>query len=100
MGKFALIGMIDDYVSGNVLRAAEMHDATAMADTTAAEATLRFVRSQVETGDYPHTAAAFAGEDAQEMWARIAEEESAEQRFETGLQALLDGVTTRFGLST
>ncbi|HEX3791766.1 MAG TPA: TetR/AcrR family transcriptional regulator [Pseudonocardiaceae bacterium] len=95
--KFAVIGMVDDYVSGNVLRANEIRNEPGGA--AANEPIMRFVNAQLESGRYPHTEAAFTGADSREMWSKIAESAAGGEQFEIGLAALLNGAADYYGLS-
>lgn len=97
---FALLAMVDDYVHGNVLRAGELHSAkTAGTDEAAVEAAIRFGQSQIATGEFPHTAALFDGEDPREAFPRLLGAESERDRFRHGLAVLLDGVASRMKLT-
>jgi AcrR family transcriptional regulator len=97
--KFELIGAVDDYVSGNVLRAAEHHDGRKRKGARIALlATQRFVGKELDSGRYPHLKAAFAGSDSETPWERITDEKHELERFERGLSALLDGAARQFGL--
>ncbi|WP_043842722.1 TetR/AcrR family transcriptional regulator [Amycolatopsis taiwanensis] len=93
--KFALLGLVDDYVRGNVLRSAEMGVAP---DDKEFEAAERFVESQFATGQFPHTQALFAGEDRQEVFHRLVGDTSERDRFRHGLSVLLAGVATTMNL--
>lgn len=97
-GKFALLGIVDDYVFGHALRSREVR---ARADTAEAdvEAARAFARSQLETGQFPHTAALAARwEDAGST--PLTTEEGYETLFDRGLEMLLDGAAARLGLPT
>ncbi|NUT50745.1 MAG: TetR/AcrR family transcriptional regulator [Saccharothrix sp.] len=97
--KFALLAVVDDYVHGNVLRAAEFRAADAPArDDEAAEAAIRFARTQYETGDFPHTRALFGDQDPREVFPGLVGDTTARDRFRHGLSMLLDGAAHRLGL--
>lgn len=97
-GKFALLAIVDDYVFGHALRSREVR---ARADTAEAdvEAARAFARSQLETGQFPHTEALAARwEDAGSTPLTTAE--GYETLFDRGLEMLLDGAAARLGLPT
>jgi hypothetical protein len=86
-GKLSLLTMVDDYVFGHVLRAAELlARARAGADPAAAAASARFVADQLRSGQFPLLEALSHDPAAQAL---IGEEQLA-QRFELGLEALID----------
>jgi AcrR family transcriptional regulator len=92
-GRFELVALIDDYVFGYVMRARDVID-FADDDSTAArrlDAMLAYVGTQLASGEFPHLAA-FAGDDPRAAFLRITKLTTDEQRFERGLQILLDGI--------
>ena len=92
-GQFELVALVDDYVFGYVMRARDVID-FGDEDSTAArrlDAMLAYMGTQLATGEYPHLAA-FAGDDPRGAFARITQLTTDEQRFERGLQILLDGI--------
>lgn len=98
-GKVALLAIVDDYVQGNAMRSAEVRPvATAAADDEAAQAAMRFARSQLATGDFPNTEALFGDEEPQKVMPRLFGDMSERDRFRHGLFALLDGAATRLDL--
>jgi AcrR family transcriptional regulator len=89
-GKLQLLGIVDDYVIGHVLRAAELMQRNAAApDSAAAPATTEFLRDQLESGEFPRLAAIAEG-SAAILAAGPAE---LEARFELGLRLLIDGIS-------
>ncbi|MEU6129424.1 TetR/AcrR family transcriptional regulator [Saccharopolyspora sp. NPDC047091] len=90
--KIALLGAVDDYVQGNVLRTDDPQHGELSADTT------RFVREQLAHGDLPQLRALLGDADPGSAWARLSGTGSARQRFADGLDALLDGVAARHGI--
>jgi AcrR family transcriptional regulator len=91
--QFELVALVDDYVFGYVMRARDVidfgHD-----DSTAArrlDAMLAYIGTQLASGEFPHLAA-FAGDDPRGAFARITQLTTDGQRFERGLQILLDGI--------
>ena len=90
--QFDLTALVDDYVFGHVVRNADIR--RAMADPDAPhklEAFAEYVEAQLETGEFPHIAAAM-GRDVRAGFARVAAVANDEGRFERGLQRLLDGI--------
>ncbi|SHF68692.1 TetR/AcrR family transcriptional regulator [Streptoalloteichus hindustanus] len=96
--KFALLGIVDDYVHGSVLRAC----APTVSGETVEEA-LRYAENLVATGEFPQIQALFGGdvprEDSRHAYAQAVDVASARDRFLRGLSALLDGVAARMNLS-
>ncbi|WP_243794166.1 TetR/AcrR family transcriptional regulator [Saccharopolyspora gloriosae] len=91
--KLALLAAVDDYVQGNVLRTGEpLHDGEFPADTT------RFLQEQLEHGDLPQLRALLGTETPHAEWTRLATTTTAEERFDAGLRALLDGAAARHGI--
>jgi AcrR family transcriptional regulator len=87
--RLDLLAIVDDYVFGHVMRAGEMHAraAAASADPGHAAAITEYVQGQLSTGRYPHL-----GELARDPAApSLADPDTLGERFERGLQALLDG---------
>lgn len=91
-GQFELAAIVDDYVFGYAMRS---HEATQFGGEgepkTRLEAMLTYLTEQLATGDYPHLEAA-AGDDPAAGFARFGHLAADEQRFERGLQRLLDGL--------
>jgi len=84
-GRLDLLAIVDDYVYGHVLRAAELaHDAAAGSGASAA---VELARSRIAAGDLPRLAA-LAADPAVRALADPAE---LEARFERGLRLLIDG---------
>ncbi|GIH19701.1 TetR/AcrR family transcriptional regulator [Rugosimonospora africana] len=98
--KFTLLAMVDDYVHGNALRAAELRSATASAsDPEAIDAAARFGQAQLATGNFPHTQALFGGDDPRNVIGRLVGAESDRDRFANGLAVVLHGAAARLKLS-
>jgi AcrR family transcriptional regulator len=87
--RLDLLGIVDDYVYGHLLRAAEITaraaDRTAAADPAA---TLEFVQASLESGDLPQLAALAADPDAA---LSAADPDELDARFELGLKLIIDG---------
>jgi hypothetical protein len=56
---------------------------------------LDYVTREIRTGKYPQTAALFGGMALHEAEAQVVGSDEDEERFERGLQALLDGTEAR-----
>jgi AcrR family transcriptional regulator len=95
-GKLALLGLVDDFVFGHVLRAGEarLHK-TRTADSKEAAAFMDFARRQIETGKFPETAALFRDIDPGDVSDQVTGVGLDAKRFESGLEALLDGAEVR-----
>lgn len=97
--KFALIAFVDDYIHGNVLRAAEMRSAaTEPPDDAALEEAVRYGAAQLATGKFPHTMAMFEGQDPREVFPKLLGGKTDRDRFRDGLEILLHGVAGRMNL--
>jgi AcrR family transcriptional regulator len=88
--RIELVGLIDDYVFGHALRAREMQRDTEQGEAHIA-AMLEYLEAMLATGEFPHLAE-LAGDDIRASFERIAAFGAAEERFERGLQRLLDGI--------
>ncbi|RSM87904.1 TetR/AcrR family transcriptional regulator [Kibdelosporangium aridum] len=97
--KFALIATVDDYVHGNVLRAAEFRAAGSPMDDEMIEDAIRFAETQYATGEFPHTQALLGGKDPREVFPRLIGDTSERDRFRHGLSIVLDGAARRLKLS-
>jgi AcrR family transcriptional regulator len=94
-GRFDLLGIVDDYVFGSVVRAVESHRHPDFRDARPSEAIVAFTTAQLATGAYPQLSALAAGPDPMGAWTRISVMMNDAGRFERGLQALLDGLELR-----
>jgi AcrR family transcriptional regulator len=91
--QLELVALVDDYVFGYAIRARggdPMFDDTEEARERL-DTLLEYVDAQLQTGQFPHIAE-LAGDDPRESFYRIARLTSDEERFERGLQRLLDGI--------
>jgi AcrR family transcriptional regulator len=84
--RLDLVGFVDDYVFGHVMRARE----TRQSEEHIA-AMLDYLEAELATGEYPHIAE-LAGDDIRGNFERFAKIAADETRFERGLQRLLDGI--------
>lgn len=85
--KLDLIAIVDDYVFGHVLRAGEQQARAASPDPGHAAAIAAYIEQQLSTGQFP-LLARLAGDPAARS---IGDPALLGDRFERGLQALLDG---------
>lgn len=85
--RFDLIAIVNDYVFGHVLRAGEQQARAASTDPEHAGAVAVYIRDQLSTGQFPHLTELARDPAAQ----AIADPARLDDRFERGLQALLDG---------
>lgn len=101
--KFELLALVDDYVTGNVLRAAESRKRKDV-DPASVAAVIEFGMAQLRTGEFPHTAA-LLGDNAdlttlpEDTPGPVLDDPGMAEQFERGLGALLDGADTRFGIT-
>jgi AcrR family transcriptional regulator len=87
-----LSSIVDDYVFGHAMRA--YHGARFGSEREPRErrdAIVAYLTEQLAEGDYPHLEA-IAGDDPAAGFSRIAHVTSDDERFERGLQLLLDGL--------
>jgi AcrR family transcriptional regulator len=94
-GQLELVALVDDYVFGHAMRARgtrEQRDEEQWEQRL--EGLITHLESQLETGEYP-VLAAWAGNDVRGGFERIGELATDPDRFERGLQTLLDGIELR-----
>jgi hypothetical protein len=86
--RLDLVAIVDDYVFGHILHAGELH---ARADITAeaAAAMTDFAYAQLRGGSFPYLTALASDPAARS----IVDPAGLSDRFERGLQALLDGAS-------
>jgi AcrR family transcriptional regulator len=84
--KLDLLAIVDDYVFGHLLHAAEFAERSgAAADSQASGA--EFMRTQIASGDFPHLAALAQDPDAR----ALSDPGRLDERFERGLRLIIDG---------
>ena len=91
--KLELIAIVDDYVFGHVLRAGEQQARAASADPGHAAAITDYIQGQLGTGQFPRLSE-LVGDPAART---IGDPSRLDQRFESGLRALLDGASPAGG---
>ncbi|MEV6924233.1 TetR/AcrR family transcriptional regulator [Dactylosporangium sp. NPDC051485] len=89
--KFDVLSIIDAYVFGSALRAAETRP---QPDPDAVQAIVEYGMAQLATGHFPHTAALLNGQDPRdpEVAGPPLTPDAFATQFERGLQAVLEGV--------
>jgi hypothetical protein len=85
--KLDLFATIDDYVFGHVMRAGEQQARAASTDPGHAAAITEYIQSQISSDQFPHLSKLARDPAAQ----ALADPGQLDQRFERGLQTLLDG---------
>jgi AcrR family transcriptional regulator len=91
--KLELLALVDDFVFGHTLRAAEAHSTLRQdADQEVRGAIRAWALEQYEKGALPHTRVFFGQDDPEKAIAEVAGIDDDEGRFERGLATLLDGV--------
>jgi AcrR family transcriptional regulator len=91
--KLDVLALVDDFVFGHVLRAAEAQSTLSKEPTAEVLAAIRkWVLKQYETDAFPHTQAFFGRAPAEKGVAEVAGADNEEGRFERGLATLLDGI--------
>ena len=99
--QMEIIGVVDDYVIGFVVRSQRVaeHEEGVAEDTVAEwmDKVFGHLRSQIESGAFPHLKRALEANRAagghDEDLGRMA---SSQERFERGLELLLDGIEAKF----
>jgi AcrR family transcriptional regulator len=88
--KLDLLAIVDDYVIGHVVRAAELtgRSRAEAQDAAGADALRQFIDGQLATGGFPHLAALAHGPAAAALRSR----EQLDARFERGLSILVEGL--------
>ncbi|WP_432976296.1 TetR/AcrR family transcriptional regulator C-terminal domain-containing protein [Dactylosporangium sp. CA-233914] len=89
--RFEVLAVVDAYVFGSALRAAESRAET---DPETVRAITAYGLRRLATGRFPHTAALLASHEpgSQEVAGRAMAAEAMAAQFERGLQAVLDGL--------
>jgi AcrR family transcriptional regulator len=91
--KVDLLALIDDFVYGHVLNAAEINARTAAAHAAGhnAEVPAEFLAEQLRSGRYPQLQALAADRDAP----KLSDASRLDERFDLGLAVLIDGACAR-----
>jgi AcrR family transcriptional regulator len=92
VGQFELVALVDDYVFGHAMRA---RGADVDPESDGAQQRLQglidYLKTQLATGEFPRLQD-IAGDDPAAGFARVMELAGDPDRFERGLQRLLDGI--------
>jgi AcrR family transcriptional regulator len=91
-GKFDALGIVDDYVFGHVMRAGEAMSRSDIVDGKPSPQLLRFMQAQLATGAFPHVSALLGKDSMMGAWSRISRYLGDAERFERGLETLIDGI--------
>lgn len=90
--KLELLATVDDYVFGFVVRrTGETPERSMDAEGDNFDALLAYSERLMASGDFPHIERVLGDGDRSEAWARLVSGWS-DERFERGLQKLLDGI--------
>jgi AcrR family transcriptional regulator len=95
--KFALLALVDDYVIGHVIHAAEFRTRAELAPVHGEDARRTF-DTEVAQGALPSLSALVRTEGFSEGWRTFIDNASGSRAFEQGLSILLDGAAQRWGL--
>jgi AcrR family transcriptional regulator len=92
--KFELIAMVDDYVFGFSVRALQDELARLAGESEEgwAAGLVDYIEAQLATGDFPHTRAILGVDGVRATLERLAALGAEEERFDRGLERLLDGI--------
>ena len=97
-GRMEVIALVDDFVFGHAVHT--IMDETEMLNDQWRERAAAYVRSQLDSGEFPHIRALVGLEDPDARWPELTASLADEERFERGLAALLDGIALRIALRT
>lgn len=90
--KFEIMGQVDDYLFGFAVGERRV-DRNQIAGSEQFEELTDFVEAKIETGEYPNLSKMFDPErNFEEQWTGMLEEIYDEERFDRGLDRLLDGI--------
>jgi AcrR family transcriptional regulator len=93
--RLELVGLVDDYVFGFVLRELLQEIYEAQGDPDMTESAIEFFEAELATGEYPNIRKLVGRDDIRASMERLTEtfsgERANDRRFERGLKALLDG---------
>ena len=92
--RLELITLVDDYAIGYTLRQRDLPQLQAD-DWAELDAMVDYMSTWVESGGYPSLTAFFGDDDPASAWREVASEAFDEDRFERGLQTVLDGIELR-----
>jgi hypothetical protein len=93
-----VIALVDDFVYGHALATAI--EQVEMRDPEWRRQVEGYVEAQLATGDYPHIQRLVGDGDRQAAWERLVKAAGEHDRFDAGLEALLDGIEQRIARRT
>jgi AcrR family transcriptional regulator len=94
--QLELITLVDDYAIGFTLRQRDLPQLRAD-DWAELDAMTGYMAAQIESGEFPALKAFVGDADPAAAWREVAADAFDEDRFERGLQTLLDGIELRLG---
>ena len=92
VSTFEIIGLVDEYVFGYALRRREPGPEDPDARERWLAQVSQYIDDELATGDYPQLAGLMPEGGMAVVWERMQESDAAEDRFERGLERLLDGI--------
>jgi AcrR family transcriptional regulator len=92
--QFELVSLVDDYAMGFALGQEDLPDIQAD-DWKGLEGMTEYMTTQLSSGEYPSLEAFVGDDDPATAWRNVAAEVFDDERFERGLQTLLDGIELR-----
>jgi AcrR family transcriptional regulator len=92
VSTFEIISLVDEYVFGYAMRQREPGPDDPDARERWLAQVSQYVDEQLETGEYPQLAGLMPEGGMAAVWERMHESEATEDRFERGLERLLDGI--------
>jgi AcrR family transcriptional regulator len=90
--KMEIVHLIDEYVVGYALHKRPPGPTDPAEQEEWRARALAYIDEEVATGDFPHLSALMPPGGMAELWSKMEESASDEQRFERGLKRLLDGL--------
>ena len=95
--KLELLSIVDDYVFGHALRVNET-TTVPPPDSKTTRLINEFTVQLLEAGDYPRLQAIIGDDEPMTAFTKLAKHMTGDERFDIGLEALLDGLTVHLGL--
>lgn len=98
--RMTILGIVDDFVFGHVFRNTDERMQRKRGERGARElaAIIAFATAQLASGRFPNIQALQAGPDPAAAWHRFGKMMEAIDRFEIGLEVILDGIALRWKL--
>jgi AcrR family transcriptional regulator len=89
---FEIVGLLDEYVFGYAMRRREPGPDDPDTREGWLERFTEYIEAELATGEYPHLAALMPDGGLSAVWEDMQAAEAAKDRFERGLERLLDGI--------